>query len=197
MSELLNVIRKHQGTFYNYATNAPTRRWPSTFAKVATALLASIFCSSLSTSFLGSVLTVYAILIGFSFNVLVYLLSFAKERIDVPGGSIEADLRGARIHKLTEELFFNVSYFNLVSIGLVVITLICFLTYLPIPAIDTALSKVKLPDFIRTYEALGPWATALFRFVYLLLIVESLAALIRTIERISFFFSLKSKTPDQ
>jgi hypothetical protein len=193
MSELLKVIQKNRETFYNYATNERSQRWPSYTIKLLIALVASTVCSSLETGFLGAVLTVYSILIGFSFNVLVYLLSFAKDKIESSQPSIEAKLREEKIHKLTEELFFNVSYFNLVSLALVVVTLTCFLTFVPFPVLMPSLHNVTPPNIAPGLHGLVPWLALIFRAFYFLLIVESLAALIRTIGRISFFFTLKSR----
>lgn len=193
MFELWKIVEENRATFYDYSTNVRHNLWRSRIVKFLTAAVASFLFSKMSEQFLGAVLTVYSILIGFSFNVLFQLISFDGVR-KAAGQSLETEAKLDRLQMLSNELFYNVSYFNVISIILVIFTLCYFLVYLPQPSAVYALAQ----SIISVSERVQEWFTCtmavgkfMIRVGFYFLLFESVYSFLRTISRLSHFFKLK------
>ncbi len=195
MFEIVNIVRRNRESCYDFATGKQLSIWQHYTAVVmVSAVLASLF-SKMDIVLMGAVLTIYSILIGFSFNILFYLLSANKVEKEV-AASLERTLRIERLHKLSDELFFNVSYFNVVSIIVVLLTLASFISFLPEPMLWALVASsprfhslvVVVSPILKTVSA---WLGFVSTMLFYMLLIESMYSFVRTVGRVSFYFRLK------
>ncbi|WP_332756849.1 hypothetical protein [Sphingomonas sp. LB2R24] len=149
--------------------------------------------SEASNDFLAGALSAEAILVGFSFNVLFYLVA---NRLTKPAtyASIEHELRFKRLSKLSDEVFDNVTYFNLVAIGSAVVSL----TLLLIGSDGLNANLHKISEFIQsrtsiTAETLSwsKWIARSFGLAVLIfLLAESIYTFLRAVGRVRFYFGM-------
>ncbi len=123
MFNVFEIVRNNQETYYNFSTGRPYAVWPSVMLKFFFSCLLSLFFTNMSAGFAEATVTVYSILIGFSFNVLFYLLSSNKLKIIPNEVFLENKVKINKLNKLANELFFNVSYFNFISVIVLVLAL--------------------------------------------------------------------------
>lgn len=186
-----NIIRNNCATFYDFDTRKRRSQKPRLIATCGIAILAAIFCSTVSDNLLAGFLAVQSILLGFTVNVMFFLLgNHEKETID--GQSIESQLRSERLRVLYHELFYNVSYFNLIAVASIIIATALLL---PTP---------ELPSYVRGWqlvEAYVLWlgtssvptvVKAVLRgvamFAFYGMAIEVIFSIARVIGRTSFYF---------
>jgi len=198
MSNFADIVRNHNATYYDFDTDIQRAVWPR-YLIVAFVSAAYVFVfNSLSTDALGALLTVQSILIGFSFSVMFFLLSGSIPEIK-DNGSIESDLKRKRLTKLSKELFYNVSYFNVIAISSVVLALLLLL-----PNFDTR----SFLEWVQNHSELQFWTEAQWRakfalvadylfptleFLLIAFLAESLTTFARTVGRVSFYFERRLK----
>lgn len=193
MFSIFDIVRRDAATYYNYDTNNRVGR-SKTIAVFATfAVFFGVVVGESSSDFLAGALSAEAILVGFSFNVLFYLVA---NRLTKPAtyASLEHELRFARLSKLSDEVFDNVTYFNLVAIG----SAVAALALLLIGSEEFSANLHKIGDFIEsrtriTGEALS-WADCIARViglaVLIFLLAESIYTFLRAVGRVRFYFSM-------
>ncbi len=141
------------------------------------------------SDFIDNALTIYAILIGFSFNILFFLLSVTKKE-KITTNFLEDQNKAKKIHKLGKELFHNVSYFNLVSISLILIAI----TYNLCKGYETEIlsyvSKYVSDEYSKSLRCVASYTQ---NTIFYALLVESTYTFIRTLSRVSFYFDKKIK----
>ena len=194
MINLIKIIAQNNLTFYNYATGEPTSIYKRTVVKLALAILISTFFSNLSKDLMGLTLTVFSILLGFSFNILFYLMTLNKENVTDLGPSLEAKLKSEKIDNLKQELFYNVSYFNLISIVLILVSLAIFIS--DNNNLKSLLSLFNSETMLIAQSSLlkaQSVSTKIFTFVFYLTLIECIYTFIRIISRVSYFFEQKIK----
>lgn len=197
MSDLLGIIRRHRETFYDYNTGKPTSVWPRNSVIVLFSFLVVLIFDGISVEAISALLTVQSILIGFGFSVLFFLIS-ADERTAQESASIESKLTASKLEKLSRELFYNVSYFNIVATSSVVVALL-----LMVPHIDSAVasrlaqlfagSNLDASDKVSAFEQVTYWISEVGNFVLVLLFVESISTFLRTVGRVNFLFEKRLK----
>jgi hypothetical protein len=138
-------------------------------------------------------LSAQAILVGFSFNVLFYLVA---NRLTTPTRfeSIEHELRFERLSKLSDEVFDNVTYFNLVAICAALAALALLLV--GSESCDAHLRRIAI--FLAAHvpisrEALSwaKWAvSALGLSALVFLLTESIYTFLRAVGRVRFYFGM-------
>lgn len=121
MFRIYDIIKENNSTFYDYRNNRRISRRVHNVCICACATIGCILSKDPSKDFLSAVVAVQAILIGFSFNVLFSLISQSKA--PVIGTSLEDGLAKNKIEKLATEIFYNVSYFNVISLSCVIAAL--------------------------------------------------------------------------
>lgn len=115
MLNIRGIVRLNADTFYNYRTGKKARVTPRYIAIALIGLLCSVAFNRITSDLYASIISAQAILIGFTFNVLVYLASI--EPLNVKNSDILEDVsKVKKLNKLAEEIFINLSYFNLVAI---------------------------------------------------------------------------------
>ncbi len=184
------IVSSNAATFYDYSKGEDFKTTSYQVLKFLFAVVFALIFSQLNTSFLSVILSIYAILIGFGFNILFYLLNFQKK---VDDSSLEKEVLSEKINKLSSELFYNVAYFNLISVFLIILCLVFYLGksldgevcqfifeyYQLIPYSEKALTFLKAIKTIASF-------LALVCFYYL--IIESLFTFMRITSRAFYMF---------
>lgn len=157
-------------------------------------MVAAIVCPEVSDNLLAGFLAVQSILLGFTVNVMFFLLgNREKETTDV--GSIEAQLRSERLRDLYHELFYNVSYFNLIAIASIIVATALLLPTPEVPKYAKGWTPVAAyVDWLNT-ASVPTWARAIWRavsmFAFYAMAIEVIYSIARVIGRTSFYFERK------
>ena len=108
MSSITDIVRRDAATYYKYDASNRVSRIPTVIIFVMISLIVAIVTQVASNDFLAGALSAQAILVGFSFNVLFYLVA---NRLTKPAAyaSIEHELRFERLSKLSDEVFARLS----------------------------------------------------------------------------------------
>ena len=196
MANLRDIVSKNNETFYNYNTSVQQTIAPRILGVFLLTLFMSVVFAAVDEALVNAILTVQSILVGFSFSVLFFLLSGAEIR-SLSEGSIEQKQKVDKLKKLSEELFYNVSYYNLVAIISVLIALLHLMPSIDrnsaiIQAIYTWLTNAAgsagTNDWLITIKW---WIEFVLRLSLYFLVVESMYTFWRTVRRVSFFFAEK------
>jgi hypothetical protein len=196
MANLKNIISKNNKTFYDYQTEKVQSIAPRLAFTGAVSILLAVMFSAIDDSFVNAVLTVQSILVGFSFSVLFFLLSSAEIK-SVTEGSIEQKQKVKKLRTLSEELFYNVSYYNLVAISSVLVALLYLLpdmdrsSKIPTMVLDLVTSMAGSQDVLSWFSSIGTWVEVAVRFILYFLVIEGMYTFWRTVRRVSFFFAEK------
>lgn len=198
MSNFRDIIRKHNATYYDYDTG---KRKPVWFRYVLVALgsicLVIVF-KTIPSEMLGALLTVQSILIGFSFSVMFFLLSGSLPTI-VDNASIEEELKKDKLARLARELFYNVSYFNVIALISVVLSLVLLLPNIDVDALVEWIKQRSFLAFLTEanwrsfFSTLIDWLKPSLEFALYATFLESLTSFARTVGRVSFYFERRLK----
>ncbi|MEH6474694.1 MAG: hypothetical protein V7727_03345 [Sneathiella sp.] len=108
-----------------------------------------------------------------------------------PNTSLEQKNRAEKIDKLAEELFHNVSYFNVISIFVIVVSLSFFIFGSKNPDFVAWLDV----DMFSKYEPYIQKTMPAFKYIYVFLfyslVVESIYTFLRIVGRVIFLFDEK------
>jgi len=189
-----NIVRSNNATFYDFDTQRRRSQRPRVVVVCLVALIATLTCSKVSDNLLAGVLAVQSILLGFTVNVMFFLLG-NREKEAPDGTSIEARLRSKRLLDLYHELFYNVSYFNLIAVTSIII------------ATGLLLPMPEVPGFLRGFEPVEAYVrwlgtskvpaivSAIVRggamFAFYAISIEVIFTIARVIGRTSFYFERK------
>jgi hypothetical protein len=196
MFNVKTIIERNNETFYDYASGERKSQKTRVFLIAIASVALCWLLQRQSETFLNAVLTAQAILVGFSFSVLFFLLSNA-EISPAPEESIERKLKRKKLATLAKELFHNVSYFNLVAICSVVLSLLLLLS-----GPDLTVWKC-IVETISTYAVNVPtsvnlWASRAMTAAQTLAaaclyfcLFESAFTFFRTVVRVSYYFEQK------
>lgn len=178
MSSFLDIITRNRRTFYNFETRQLIPQNRANIFKTVAALAAAFLFSQIDRDFIEAIITVFAILVGFTFSILFYLLSL-KSIVAEQDASLEKKARIEKLNILAKELFYNISYFNLLAVSLV---FICFCYYVAKCANSFSFFHGL------SVETLG-WLFNIYAFLLYLVLIESGFSLFRTIGRVNYLFS--------
>jgi hypothetical protein len=189
-----DIVRNNNATFYDFDTRKSISQKPRFAVICLVAFIAALTCSNISDNLLAGVLAVQSILLGFTVNVMFFLLG-NREKETPDGKSIEAKLRSKRLRDLYHELFYNVSYFNMIAVTSIIIATGLLL---PTPAV---------PGFLRGFEPVEVYVRwlgtsnlptavkAVVRygamFAFYAISIEVIFTIARVIGRTSFYFERK------
>ena len=196
MANLKNIISKNNKTFYNYQTEKAQSIAPRLAVTGVVSILLAVMFSAIDEAFVNAVLTVQSILVGFSFSVLFFLLSGAEIK-SLKEGSIEKKQKVNKLITLSEELFYNVSYYNLVAISSVLVALLYLLPDMDqnskifTMVLGFVTSMAGSQDVLSWLSFVPSWTEIAVRFVLYFLVIEGMYTFWRTVRRISFFFAEK------
>lgn len=185
MLNFINIYKRNAETFYDNRT----KRRNKLFLRYVTIALCStvltyIFSNRVDSLYTG-LITVQAILVGFSFNVMIFLAS--TDRIsDKSEGSIERGLKVKRLNELAREIFYNLSYFNLIAFASIIVALALLMA----PGLDV--SALHIGEWRLMDEARSVVLPGLLWLLYAIAI-ESFATFVRVVQRSSYYFEQRVK----
>lgn len=196
MFNAVEIVRKNNETFYDFDTGRPRSQIPRIATTCVAALLAAIFISEITNNLLAGFLAVQSILLGFTFNVMFFLISNRDSRFEIKSEiPIEQKLRVEKNNRIYHELFYNVSYFNIISIISIIITIILLLPSPKIPFfLDYFYDKSKYIDtvlYTSILNAIKIFVTTALLSVFYAIVIEVLYTISRLAGRTSFYFSRK------
>jgi hypothetical protein len=144
---------------------------------------ATIFPMRSDNVYLG-LITAQSILVGFSFNVMIFLVSnhtIEPRRPDVREERIKAE----RLNGLSKDIFYNLSYFNLIGMLSVALSLGILLVGSMTQTECLSEKLLYLCSKIASLAWLRVGVLALLYFVTL----ESLLSFARLVRRVTYYFS--------
>lgn len=185
MYEFKKIFSSHFATFYNYNTNIKK----SQKIKYITLIIISIFAAALfpyfNKDFLSSIIGVFSILIGFTLNILFFLIPKPLFEEHEANFSKVQKLKIKKMNILQREIITNVLYFNLISLVIVSLATIFIITS------STPFGKLEILDknILPTISQLTAFLIQLpvVSFYYFILL-EAFMNLYRLVSRVSFFF---------
>lgn len=199
MSSISDIIRRDAATYYKYDASNRVSRMPTLFIYLLVSFIVATVTQVASNDFLAGALSAQAILVGFSFNVLFYLVA---NRLTVPSRwfDIDHELRFERLSKLSDEIFDNVTYFNIVAIGSVVGCLILLLigsdgfsaNLRYFCSISQVKSNLDTDKAVTAAKILRAVALAALLF----LLIESVSTFVRAVGRVRFYFTMLKEMND-
>lgn len=194
MFNVRDIVRNNNATFYDFDTREGRSQNPRLIATCLIALIAAIFCPEVSDNLLAGFLAVQSILLGFTVNVMFFLLG-NRENETTEGASIEARLRAERLRTLYHELFYNVSYFNLIAVASIIIATTLLLPTPTVPEYAKGWTPVAAyVDWLNT-SSVPTWVRTICRgvamFAFYAMAVEVIYSIARVIGRTSFYFERK------
>lgn len=199
MLNIMVIVRNNSSTFYNYANGEDVSQIKPTVVKIMFAVLAATFCNQIDANAQMALLTIFSIMLGFSFNVMFHLTSAMKRPVVHTGpGKLEREINEKRINKLAKELFYNVSYFNLLATLSIFMVLIIYCLSPNIPNEFYAHLPEKITDYVKNSDSIKKFAlyalqlcSFLLRIVLYLAIIESAYTFLRIVGRLTFMFDSK------
>ncbi|HYW14676.1 MAG TPA: hypothetical protein VE891_00790 [Allosphingosinicella sp.] len=200
MADIKTIISRNALTFYDYATGLRQPLWKRYTILVALAALSAWTFNDKSENLYMSIIAAQSILIGFSFNVMIFLGSNPNIKIP-PNASLERKGKIRKLNLLSSELFFNLSYFNLVAIISVVTALLLLAspmaksTVIHVQAflVETGLDPSNLKEYIGFIVL---WVRTALLFTLYYLIIDSLSSFFRIVKRASYYFETKMALAD-
>ena len=116
----LDLVRRNWETFYRFDTGVRVNLVPRYILIATLSIVLAIFHRGLLVEFASLSVSVLSIFAGFSFAVIFFIVEEKGRSGPSNSTEVEDDLEGEiideKLEKLKSELFFNLSYFNLVSI---------------------------------------------------------------------------------
>lgn len=188
MYDFTKLVQHHRDTYYNFASNKQNPFWLPKIYQAAFAIFCAICFSAISDALLQSILTIYSILVGFSFSVLFHLISQREFSIDTDG-LLETELRLERLTKLHDEIFYNVTYFIISSLALVAIVLCYYVALSFNHQIFDVVSSVLKGGGVLEY--LSTILSFLFSMIMYFLVLETGFLFIRIVGRVTYYFQQK------
>ncbi|MDQ0839559.1 hypothetical protein [Sphingomonas faeni] len=194
MFNVRRIVRNNDATFYDFNSRERKSQAPRYVVVCAVSIIAAIVCPKVSDNLLAGVLAVQSILLGFTVNVMFFLLG-NREKETPEGTSIEAKLRSKRLRDLYHELFYNVSYFNLIAVTSIIVATGLLLPTPEVPGFLRDLQPVeayvnwlgtsKLPTLVSAIVRGGAM------FAFYVISIEVVFTIARVIGRTSFYFERK------
>lgn len=198
MSNFRDIIINHNATFYDYDTGDQKPVWLRYVLVALGSIGLVVIFDNTPSEMLGALLTVQSILIGFSFSVMFFLLSGSLPTT-AENGSIEAGLKKEKLARLARELFYNVSYFNVIALASVLLSLLLLLPNIDVDALVEWIKKQSFLTFWNEaswrslFDKLIDWLIATLEFMLYATLLESLTSFARTVGRVSFYFERRLK----
>lgn len=196
MLNFIEIARRNAATFYDAATGERYSLRYRYIVLMLVALVSAISFGSRENELYDGIITSQAILVGFSFNVMVFLAS--RSALHPPDAtSLEQARRAARLNKLAEEIFFSLSYFNLIAISSVLLALMLVASSAESVTIDNlaqAISTsagVSLESVTEIVVGLNYWTGFLLTWALYFLVLDAVFTFTRVIRRSSYFFLKK------
>jgi len=198
MGSLSDIIRRNNSTFYDNRSGNRTPVWPRYALFTALSGCFALLVGTPSDAVVSSVITVQSILVGFGFSVLFFLVSTEHEDEEA-SGTLEDKTRRRRLNKLSDELFYNISYYNIVTILSVLFALAFAFDISPLSR-NLAAATTYLGIGPETKQSISTTLGYIHYIVvwgFYLAFIESIFTFCRIVVRVNFYFSQKRKVSIQ
>ena len=185
---MFDIIKNNSATFYDYSSNVTYSIRGRLICFFVMGLLLAVLTGDLS-SLVNSILTVLAILLGFSFNVMIFLtgnyrsFSTSKKDPSTELHALEEMNTSERLQVLVKEIFYNVVYFNLVTL---ICLIICLGQITPIN-VDT-LYKLFTYFEMDTLNNMIKYFSYTYKALLFFCLIESMFTFARISRRINYLF---------
>ncbi|MRG56376.1 hypothetical protein GF108_12385 [Phyllobacterium sp. SYP-B3895] len=187
----MQIIEKNNGTFYNYRTQEEFTIWPRMAVFLIFSIIISFALLKEMPDFLNAINNAVSILLGFSFSVLFYLASSRKDAV-AETDSLEKQNRDRRLTKLSNELFYNISYFVIVALLLLGASLIIIIP--DAQASIVTIWRLFFGDWlIAQLAVLTRILSFAIRSCFFFLLMEAAFTFARIVGRVNFLFEEKMK----
>jgi hypothetical protein len=195
MGNFPEIWRRNRDTFYDDRDGSPSAVWPRLLVEALLSALLALLLATPTSDFIDSVITVQSILVGFAFSVLFFIVS--SDRVtDIPGPSLENKARLARLNKLSDELFYNVSYYTAVNVVSLMIALsfrFPGLSNFGNTILEFDMSSMVSPFLKAKVDNLLILTGYIYEFFFFLLLIESGYTFYRIVVRVNFYFTEKRR----
>lgn len=193
MFNIADIFKRNKETFYDQHTKEQQSVNKIMAIELFIALILAVFLCKFNSEMINAFLIVYSILIGFSFNILFYVLSIKSDEFNIATPSLERQLKIEKVNTLTREIFYNVSYFNMASIAMVLLSLLFFIikSYDAIyweMIVDTQAIKTIFSNIYPFGTLIKSSMVFAYKVLFYFVLLESMYSLIRTIGRVAFYF---------
>lgn len=200
MAGILEIVVENARTFYNFRTGKSRGLWLryATIVTVASALSWAFYLRS--DNLYMSLIAAQSILVGFSFNVMIFLASNPNIKI-AANASLERKRKIDKLNKLSRELFYNLSYYNVIAILSVITSLIFLLVPMGgdlSPLISRALVSLGAEEGVAIHTSGWIFYSSRWLLLFFLYfsVVDSIASFFRIIQRASYYFESKMALAD-
>ena len=138
-----------------------------------------------------AIITAQSILMGFAFNVMVYISSQDALRVDTARYR-EDKAKFERLNTLADEIFYNLSYYIAVALLSVVLCVLWFIASGSDGAyvVSGFVAKATHLTWVENVPSLGYFA---IKFLVLITATESILTFGRLIRRVTFHFKERRK----
>lgn len=179
MYNIVYIFKKNRETYYNYTTGEKDGVWKNYILKLFISGSIFVIFDKNQDNLIGVSVTAYSLLVTFSFTALFFLLNDSYHLNDEKEGgeTEEQKIRIEKIKTLNKEIFYNISYFNILSIFIVVVSLINLLSF---P------KEIEESNFVNGFENS-------ILFLYYFLSVESIYEFLNIINRVLSYYEKKNK----
>lgn len=193
MFSFREIIEENTKTFYNYRTGKPasvaTRYVAICLAGFAFALL----FGKLHDNLYAALIAVESILVGFSFNVLIYLSSNHSISAQDPS-ALEDAAKVAKLKRLSFEVFYNISYFTLTALCSIIVASALIAANAYSASFDIC-NLVKSDSFAGAnclrLERLIPVLKLILIWAAFVTFVDSISSFARITKRMTYLFKEK------
>lgn len=198
MLNLYDLFKKNAETFYSIHQDG-SKSYENIKIRYFLIFSAALIMASISSAFndniMMGIITVESIIMGFSFNVMVYIASQDSLKEDVSKYR-ENRKKAENLNQLSDEIFYNISYF--INISLVCIIISVF--WISVKS-DSTITKMILELFIVISDTKNniyiPCAISTFNWIWKLALfattLESLLVFYRLVRRVTFHFQERKK----
>lgn len=200
MASIKSIFIENAQTFYDFRSGT---RQAVRYRYGAIFLVAAIFTwifRGASDNVYMSIIAAQSILVGFSFNVMIFLGTNPNIKA-ASNASIERKNKVAKLNTLSKELFYNLSYFNIIAIFSVVISLVLLLAPAAGPSMDylkgvVAGADVRDPSTETLIDAMLRGVGGILWLLLYYSMIDSLASFLRITRRASYYFESKMALSD-
>jgi hypothetical protein len=195
MNNLRKIYQENRKTYRGYRSGELQPVAKRNLYLAVFAILCAMLFHAPEPSLIRVVITVLGILSGFSFSILFFIANNANPLVVTEGTTLEHRNKIRRSRTLTDEIFFNVSYFIMITVMTIILSVILML---PVENFLKAAQQVWIwvTDLIPDIQEWQGWLQSsitflrfLLQFAFWIFLIEAVLTFLRILKRIGFLFS--------
>lgn len=195
MSDFFQLFAKNAHTFYRIRQDG-SREQQGLYFRYILILFLSIFISFLSNAdndnIMIGIITAQSIIMGFAFSVLVYISSQDALKIDASKFR-ETKKKALDLNTLAEEIFVNISYFIVLTVYSILISIMWIAVKSGSIVVDFVQSIHLSNDFHIIAIVIVRSSSFTMKMLMFFLAIESFAVFLRLVRRIIYHFDERKK----